>query len=88
MQLGQIVCTAGVNDLMRKDLDFAIHCKNSLARYDNKDWGDIGDDDKQVNTDALLHGNRLFAAYKGPEKIYIITEWDRSVTTILLPSEY
>lgn len=49
----------------------------------------MDEEDKQMNDDALSTGNRIFAAYhtcKG--KIYIITEWDRSATTILFADEY
>lgn len=53
--------------------------------------GDTCDEDKQVNEDSLRDGERLLAVYIYPEtgeKIWIITEWDRSVTTILFPEEY
>lgn len=63
------------------------------------DWGDLCDEDKQVNEDGLLNGDRLFSSYDIPEdlkkelrtheeKIWIITESDRSCTTILFPSDY
>jgi hypothetical protein len=55
------------------------------------DWGDeLCSEDKQANEDALLHGSRLLSCYRTPagDRLYIITEWDRSMTTILLPEEY
>ena len=59
-------------------------------RLSSPDWGDLDDDDKRFNDEALQHGDRLFSAYHltNGTKIYVITEWDRSVTTALLPSEY
>lgn len=54
-----------------------------------KDWGNIGVDDWDLNNQALLDGSRIFASYptcKGD--IWIITEADRSATTVLFPDEY
>lgn len=88
-ELGTQVITYGVNDAVAENTDFAIEVHNAMTRYCNKDWGDMDEEDKQMNDDALSTGNRIFAAYhtcKG--KIYIITEWDRSATTILFADEY
>lgn len=62
-----------------------------LARHMRGDWGDMDDFDKQQNDNALKHGGRLFSAYnfKNIEgQIWVITEADRSVTTLLLPEDY
>ena len=61
-----------------------------LTRHGNGDWGVLCATDKHANVDALVDGSRLFSAYrlKTGQKIWIITEADRSVTTILLPDEY
>ena len=61
-----------------------------LARHHCGDWGDaLCDEDKQLNDDALKNGSRLFSAYMvGSSKLWIISEADRSSTTLLLPSEY
>lgn len=62
-----------------------------LQRHRRGDWGDLDAEDRAVNRKALLFGQRLLSAYTLPangEKIWIITEADRSVTTLLLPSEY
>ena len=67
-----------------------IEVAKALMRHQKGDWGDLEECDIQANNDALVHGARLFSAYhsaKG-EKFWIITEADRSSTTILLPSEY
>ena len=60
-------------------------------RYKNCDWGDLDEEDKMTNDEALKCGDRLLAAYKNAEKdwkIWIITEADRKTTTILFPEEY
>jgi hypothetical protein len=54
------------------------------------DWGDLCDEDKQANEEALEQGFRILSCYRvgGGRRIYIITEADRSSTCILLPEEY
>jgi hypothetical protein len=61
-----------------------------LARHIAGDWGDVDEDDHRENELSLIHGFRLLSAYtlKSGTKIWIITEADRSVTTVLLPEEY
>lgn len=62
-----------------------------IARHARGDWGIVDADDKRANDDALKVGARLLSAYMlrdGTTKIWIITEADRSATTILLPDEY
>ena len=83
--LGQTVATPGALDLLS-------HTEISmlLRRHSNGDWGDMCQDDKDSNDHALAMGEgRLFSSYvteKG--KVWVITEADRSATTVLLPSEY
>lgn len=62
----------------------------ALARHAQGDWGDLCEEDRQENERALLRGGRLFSAYHDANgvKFYIITEADRSATTILLPEDY
>ena len=87
--LGQLVMTKGVHSKIKDDVDFAVGVLDAFERYQRCDWGDLCDEDKAENKQALIEGERIFAVYNiGTEKIYIITEWDRSVTTILLPEEY
>lgn len=88
--LGQIVMTRGVNDLIAENAEFAKFATESLRRHASGDWGDLTEEDKRENEYALGKYLRLFSAYdKYPlPKIWIITEADRSVTTILFPSEY
>ena len=61
-----------------------------LLRHKHGDWGDLDPEDKHVNEEALRHGQRLLSAYhtRRSDKLWVITEWDRSVTTLLLPEEY
>ena len=60
-----------------------------LARHHSGDWGDLDNYDHKENELALKHGWRIVSSYTLGEKcIWIITEADRSVTTILLPEEY
>lgn len=87
---GQLIMTRGVNDLIASNEEFAKHVMLSLQRHVAGDWGEVCDEDRVTNEQALLHGERLFSVYKkdGVPTIWIITEWDRSVTTILFPDEY
>jgi hypothetical protein len=82
--LGQVVITPNaVSRLPAEDVR-AGFCRHAAA-----DWGDLCPEDKLANETALLHGGRLFSAYgKGDHRFWIITEADRSVTTILLPEDY
>ena len=87
--LGKLVMTRAVHDKMNSDIDFAIGVLESMEKYRSCDWGDLSESDQAENEHALKEGERIFALYNiGNEKVYIITEWDRSVTTILFPYEY
>lgn len=60
-----------------------------IHRHASGDWGNIHLDDRALNDRAVRSGSRILSAYRiGSERIYVITEWDRSATTILLASEY
>ena len=88
--LGSIACTRGVFERMQKDFEFSEFVKASLMRHLIGDWGDLCVEDRQENEVSLAEGFRLLSAYNsnGHPKIWIITEADRSATTILFPSEY
>ena len=88
--LGRLVMTRGVNDLVAENEAFAKFTMSSLTRHRRGDWGNLGDEDKQENELSLKKGFRLLSAYEadGMPKIWIITEADRSATTILFPDEY
>ena len=86
--LGQIVMTKAIADLVA---DGKIDVLPFVARHATGDWGDLCNADHAMNDDAVTSGQRIFSCYRvSPEidKVWIITEWDRSYTTILLPSEY
>jgi hypothetical protein len=87
---GQLVVTRGVNDLIADNEEFAKHVHLSIKRHLAGDWSNVCDQDRVANELALKEGQRLFSVYKqkGLPKIWIITEWDRSVTTTLFPEEY
>lgn len=93
---GTIITTQGVMTGMNENSRFYNFCISSLERHKNGDWGNLPEEDIEANTDALEGNDRLFSSYNIPSdtihnshhKIYIITEYDRSVTTILYPSEY
>jgi hypothetical protein len=61
-----------------------------IARHLAGDWGDLCDQDKQLNEDAVTSGDRILSAYmtERGHRLYVITEWNRSLTTILLADEY
>jgi len=87
-RLGQTVMTRGVSDyVVENRLHVELH--ELFLRHYNGDWGNVPREDKKYNDQALKNGERLVSKYKlGDEDVYIITEWDRSVTTVLFPSEY
>jgi hypothetical protein len=92
---GQIVASRGVYNLACQNPDFAQLVQKSLNRHVKGDWGDVDDEDKQTNDQALKQSTRLLSAYNdgrfpkhGVATIWIITEADRSATTILFPDEY
>lgn len=88
--LGKLVMTQGINNEVAKNEKFAKEISVCLKRYITCDWGEMCNEDKETNDNALRNGNdRILAAYDTSEgKIYIITEHDRSYTTILFTHEY
>ena len=72
-------------------LALEVNLTRYLHRHHCGDWGEeLCAEDKAANEQALKDGSRLLSCYRTPagDRLYIITEWDRSVTTIMLPSEY
>ncbi len=87
--LGKLVWTRGVNDRVAVDTLFAKFVAESLKRHASGDWGELSADDKRENDLSVDKELRLLSSYQhGDWKIWIITESDRSVTTILFPEEY
>lgn len=88
-ELGRVVITKGAAERLENDDEFYAFVEESLARYTQGDWGDTCDEDKKTNDAAIKDNDRILAVYKYENTtIWIITECDRSVTTILFPSEY
>ena len=90
-ELGRLVFTRGVNDRVAENGQFSKFVLDSLRRHARGDWGDLCQEDKDENEYALRQGNlRILSAYQsnGQPKIWIITEANHSVTTILFPEEY
>lgn len=87
-ELGLLLVTNGINDKL-DNVRFSKEITVALQRFTNADRGEMEQEDIEVNNEALRNGERLFAAYNTSEgKIWIITEADRSATTILFPDEY
>ncbi len=84
-QVGAVVITPGAELVLSHE---DIMC--GLKRHVCGDWGELGLHDRRRNEEALIMDYRLFSRYVTEEKIvfYIITEGDRSITTILLPQDY
>jgi hypothetical protein len=90
---GRTVATQGA--LAACPMGYLFYC---LARHVRGDWGYVCDEDKATNDAAVRDGDRILSAYPidpeqpckgyGDNCLWIITEWDRSVTTFLLPAEY
>ena len=85
--LGQVVMTHGAIDALTESGQTP---ETFLRRHVIGDWGNVCSDDAKANEDAIAEGLRILSAYKTDtgQKLWIITEYDRSLTTILLPAEY
>ena len=85
--LGQVVATPGALAALQRagqsPLDF-------LAQHVSADWGEVCEEDRQENELALQRGFRLLSVYttKAGDTLWVITEADRSATTVLLPTDY
>jgi hypothetical protein len=86
LPLGKVVATPGALKLLGKS---GGHPFDLLVRHATGDWGDLCAFDRHQNQIALRDGYRVLSSYKVPAgRVWIITEANRSVTTILLPEEY
>jgi hypothetical protein len=85
--LGQLVATPGALAALEKAGQGSMEF---LSRHVQGDWGDLCEEDRRENQFSLDRGFRLLSSYRtdADVKLYVITEADRSVTTILLPEEY
>jgi len=103
--LGRTFVTRGVNYAMMAEdhgEQFTAFVRECLDRHQTGDWGDLCEEDKEMNYNCVDEGGRMLSCYDIPkccisairpsswtdEKVWVITEWDRSETTVLYPSEY
>jgi hypothetical protein len=86
-ELGMIVGTPGAVHALE---EAGQHPQEFLDRHVRGDWGDVPEADKEENDFSLQHGFRILSAYttRAGERIWVLTEADRSATTMLLPKEY
>ena len=88
-ELGQTVMTRGIQEALEVNTLTNRDIQSVLAKHHSGDWGDLEQEDKQMNDDAIVNGDRILSAYQiRGLKLWVVTEWDRSVTTVLLPEEY
>lgn len=88
---GELAATSAVAEMAGNNPVFSSFVDTCIVRHLCGDWGDLCDEDKEINEECLRNGGRLFSSYIFPdtkEKLWIITEADRSVTTVLFPSDY
>ncbi|WP_051980601.1 hypothetical protein [Burkholderia sp. 9120] len=85
--LGRLLASPAALEALR---DANVSVSDLLTRHLNGDWGDLTEDDRRQNDLALETGLRVLSSYALPGNVtvWIITEWDRSVTTVLLPDDY
>ena len=85
--LGQIVATPGALRALQK-AEQEPH--EFLDRHVNGDWGEVAEEDKKENEFSVQHGFRILSAYttSAGDRIWLLTEADRSATTFLLSDEY
>lgn len=83
--LGEIVMTPAARTKLSLE-----EMLSSLRRHSRGDWGDIDSEGRAENDSALQKGAPLASIYRSSDGIqfYIVTEWDRSITTVLLPEEF
>lgn len=87
--LGYITVTLKIAADMDEYSTFKEEIFQCVSMHSSGDWGIVCDEDKQINDDAVRNGGRILSAYETSRgKIWIITESDRTVTTVLFPHEY
>jgi hypothetical protein len=84
-----IVQTRGVAEACEEHEQLQQEIVNALMQFQARQWGVVDVDDAQLNNEAVMYGGRILAAYATcAGVIWIISEADRSATTILFPDEY
>lgn len=84
--LGRTMATPGAMVVMQ---GMGLSPISLLSRHQRGDWGELAEEDKAANDEAVTKSDRIFSSYRfGTVIFWVITEADRSLTTILLPEEY
>lgn len=85
--LGRIVATQGALDALAA---VSVEPSTLIRKHANKEWAELDEEDRAGNERAIANGQRIVSTFCLSEqtKVYVITEHDRSTTTVLLPSEY
>ena len=98
--IGRLVQTIGIVQATSKNSKFYLFLMNCITRHKSNDWGDCCEEDWKNNDAAVIVGERILSVYNLPEdfkslgqnsrdnRIWIITEWNRTNSTVLFPSEY
>ncbi|MCB9310392.1 MAG: hypothetical protein H6567_10075 [Lewinellaceae bacterium] len=94
-ETGSLFMTSAIFGATLEHRPFHAFISKCISRHRSGDWGDCCSDDAALNDTALQDGGRLFSVYHIPQglyalesKVWIITEHDRSYTTVLFPSDY
>lgn len=93
---GKPMMTSGINKAIQRNPDFLEFLRRSMRRFLNGDWGDVTDVDRRKNNQALLDGKEAILgmydiprwASRKPGVVWILREWDGSMTTVMFPYEY
>ena len=86
LPLGKLLATPGALSVLEKN---SVRLFDLIKRHQAGDWGDIPPDDWTANDQAVQQGGRILSAYlTSGGRFWVITEADRSATTVLLPEEY
>ncbi len=87
--IDNLYTTNGVMQAMLTDGEFSKQVGKCIERFSRRDWGDLCESDKRMNDNADILKDRIVAKYETKlDPIYIITEWDKSATTVLFTKEY
>ena len=86
-KLGRVLATPAAVDVLNQA---QVSIIDLLIRHVRGDWGDLSESDRQQNELSVEAGLRILSSYVLPNRqtIWVITEWDRSATTFLLPGDY
>lgn len=87
LSLGRVVATPGALAVLEK---VGVEVAELLSRHQRGDWGDVSPEDFVQNETAMVEAMTILSIYTLPtgERVWVLTAWDRSLTTVLLPSDY